>query len=221
MNFQPIIKRDNNTFKSQTWTSEPRPIKGYSKGAEIRVNARFDDHCGNGHNEFAITADIYRGRVFEAGGCLHEDIAANFPELKRFIKWHLVSTKGPFHYIANTVYLAGNRDHNGLLRGETKQIVNGRTGIPSWILDTHQAPKIIESETRPAAPSMEYVPWLKVGEGKERQLELARQTAVWPEATDEQLCLPKAELKTLLEARLPKLLEDFETDVRAFGFQWK
>jgi hypothetical protein len=41
---------------------------------------------------------------------------------------------------------------------------------------------------------------------------------VWEDATDEQLCLPKEELKALLEARLPALIEEFRKDVEALGF---
>jgi len=58
------------------------------------------------------------------------------------------------------------------------------------------------------------------GEGKERHLDAARGAAVWPEATDEQLMLPKEELTKLLEARLPKLLEDFHKAVVELGFEW-
>lgn len=57
-------------------------------------------------------------------------------------------------------------------------------------------------------------------EGKERELDHARSSAVWPEATDEQLCLPREELKALLEARLPQLLADFKKDMLEAGFLW-
>lgn len=79
---------------------------------KITVHYCFDDACGNGHNTFAITADIDRkaknGRWVEySGGCLHDEIRKHFPELAPFIKWHLVSTDGPMHYIANARYHAG------------------------------------------------------------------------------------------------------------------
>ena len=57
-------------------------------------------------------------------------------------------------------------------------------------------------------------------EGKERDLDAARRAACWPEATDEQLCLPRTELEDLLMERLPGLLEDFRRDVEAAGFLW-
>jgi hypothetical protein len=59
------------------------------------------------------------------------------------------------------------------------------------------------------------------GEGKVRDLDAARRCAVWPEATDEQLMLPKAELIALLNERAPKLLEEFRKDVEAAGFLWE
>lgn len=96
----------------QRWISEARPIPGYDKGATLRAEIRFDDEYGNGHNTFAITAEVRvpRRRDIEAGGCLHDDIARVFPELASLIKWHLVSTDGPMHYVANTVYHASDRD---------------------------------------------------------------------------------------------------------------
>lgn len=105
---------------NQRFVSEKRPAgKGWDKGDTIRAEVRFDDSCGNGHESFAITGDV-RNRTGRdvAFGCLHDDIAKAFPELAPLIQWHLTSTDGPMHYIANTVYHAGNRDHNGKLEGE-------------------------------------------------------------------------------------------------------
>lgn len=57
-------------------------------------------------------------------------------------------------------------------------------------------------------------------EGKERDLQAARDCAVWPEATDEQLMLPKEELTKLLEARLPALIEQMKKDLTDAGLFW-
>ncbi|WKV22098.1 hypothetical protein Phage2-1_00098 [Achromobacter phage 2-1] len=59
------------------------------------------------------------------------------------------------------------------------------------------------------------------GEGKVRELDFARSSAIWPEATDEQLCLPKEELKALLDARLPALMVECKRDIEAAGFMWE
>lgn len=111
--------RADHCHDAQKWISEARPVEGYGKGETLRVEIRHDDQCKNGHNSFAITGDIrdHRG-VSVAGGCVHEDIAAVFPELAHLIKWHLSSTDGPMHYLANALYLAGDRDHNGKRKGE-------------------------------------------------------------------------------------------------------
>lgn len=85
-------------------------FKEHGENKRIVANIRFDDECGNGHNSFAITGDIYAGKRFESGGCIHEEIEKYFPELKKYIKWHLVSSDGPMHYVANTVYWAKERN---------------------------------------------------------------------------------------------------------------
>lgn len=56
------------------------------------------------------------------------------------------------------------------------------------------------------------------GEGKDRDFAAARNSAVWPEATDEQLSLPKEDLKKLLLARLPALMQNFKSDMEKLGF---
>ena len=114
------------TVAGQTFITVSRPAPSYGPHCTIRAEIRFDDNCRNGHNTFAITGNVrdsrYRGdRGDVAGGCLHDDIAAIFPELAPLIRWHLTSSDGPMHYIANTVYMAGERDHWGLLAGEPRQ----------------------------------------------------------------------------------------------------
>ena len=87
--------------------------KVYREGGQkyrIIAKIRHDDQCGNSHNTFSITGDIdeWRGNRWReySGGCIHDEIAKHFPELAPFIKWHLTSTDGPMHYVANTVYHA-------------------------------------------------------------------------------------------------------------------
>lgn len=128
----------------------------------ISVELRFDDNYNNGHESFGITANIYEGRLHESGGCQHEVIIKHFPELAPFIKWHLTSTGGPMHYIANTVYHV-----------------------------------------------------------ERRELDYARVSAVWPEATDEQLTMPgKSRLEAALQARRPGLMAEFRKDMLKIGFIW-
>jgi hypothetical protein len=60
---------------------------------------------------------------------------------------------------------------------------------------------------------LSYIPWEEVGEGKEPKLEAARHTAIWPDATLEQL----QDKEALLE-RLPRLIEEFAADMEKIGF---
>ncbi len=149
----------------QTKTFGPKQFTENGTTYRITTNVRHDDNCHNGHNSFAITGVIdkrARGRWVEySGGCLHDSIAKHFPELAPFIKWHLTSTDGPMHYVANTTYHA--------------------TALMN----------------------------------KEANLEYARSSAVWPDATLEQLTD-----RTALEARLPALMADFRRDVEFLGFTY-
>ena len=137
--------------KSQTRTFERHDVTiSGQKYRKIKAVVRFDDQCGNGHNTFSITGSAWEPRNFkendpDTGGCIHELIAEAFPELAPLIKWHLVSTDGPMHYLANTTYLASDRDYNGLRAGETRQICNGRTGLLCWELAA-----IVDGEPRKA-----------------------------------------------------------------------
>ena len=57
--------------------------------------------------------------------------------------------------------------------------------------------------------------------GKERELDKARSSAIWPDATDEQLSVPREELKAALLARLPGLVAEFRAAMDAIGFEWR
>ena len=101
------VRTDNQTRSFATsWT----------EGADrfsITATVRYDDRYRNGHNTFSITADIQRNGREYAGGCCHDEVAERFPELAPFIKWHLCSSDGPMHYVANTLYWlrAGNLEN--------------------------------------------------------------------------------------------------------------
>lgn len=56
---------------------------------------------------------------------------------------------------------------------------------------------------------------------KERNLSAARSCANWPDATDEQLCAPRAELEKALIERLPAMMERFRAAIESeIGFQY-
>lgn len=208
----------------------------------IIAEVRFDDECGNGHNTFSITADIYdshprrgestiktpEGKTLWmcGGGCCHEEVAKHFPELAPLIKWHLTSTDGPMHYVQNTIYLAGDRDCWGLKQGEFRQHTsrgpnqnNGIEGVPNWVLEIpDRIKRDVYAMEKPEPVVCEWKPYGRTGEGKERELEAARNAAVWPDATDEELTAPG--LKERLEARLPALMAEFKAAVESLGFTY-
>jgi uncharacterized protein Usg len=184
---------------------------------KIIATVRHDDECKNGHNTFSITGDIYYKKgdniwVYDTSGCIHDDIAKRFPELAPFIKYHLMSTDEPMHYVANTLYHADEH-------GPTYAWVY-YTGCqdPLKIADIKE--KLLGYEKAHKAKQAEGQPGYRVvwdeKTAKTRNLDHARSTAVWPEATDEELTAPG--LKERLEARLPQLMKEFQEAVESLGF---
>jgi len=256
--------------QATTLTKKIRNGKGH-----INVKIRYDDNCGNGHNSFSITGDIFNSptseldRYHEMGGCIHEEIIKYFPKLKKYIKWHLTSSDGPMHYLSNTLYNAGDKDHNGYHKGQVdsweKKIKFGNFPIlfsvnrdfQKWLEEvkaegsnydfevigidhkdrktygTHytfggfgetwyDCPFQTEEEAVSFLAALQSFDFKTVevatsrSDGKERELDAARNSAVWPEATDK--CLMSDNLKEALEARLPSLMNEFRRDMEELDF---
>lgn len=75
----------------------------------LDITVRLNDECENGHQDFAITADIYekteRGLRNVGGGCCHDEILAVAPELAPFVRLHLSDYLGrPMYASANGFY---------------------------------------------------------------------------------------------------------------------
>lgn len=88
-------------------------------GKSIKATIRWDDECGNGHNSFSVTGSIgTNGR--DGAGCIHDEISKAFPEFSHLIKWHLMGSDCPMHYLSNALYLAGTKDCHGLNKGEVR-----------------------------------------------------------------------------------------------------
>lgn len=119
------MNTENMNTESNTDTTAALIIKKsktFEEGGEtfhITATARLDDDCGNGHEDFSITADIDHKRKSGkwedwSGGCLHKEIAQHFPELAFMIPLHLSDFRGvPMHCVANGRYwiAEGNDEH--------------------------------------------------------------------------------------------------------------
>lgn len=251
-------------------------------GRQYKITAEvcFDDECKNGHKTFGITGEILRkeknGRwVFDCCGQVQDDIAKHFRDLVPFFKWHLCSTDGPLHYLANTLYLVSDKDCWGRRKGEPSAwerrirfFVDDEFPFPASFKVSDSFAKFLE-ENRRSISTMEvreveflgrssklqshytlsgfkdtgdnwgFVPFktqreaeellealqaynweiekvpIAWSEGKEPDLKAARETAIWPDATLEQL-----QDEEQLKARLPGLLAEFRAAVESLGFEW-
>lgn len=206
--------------------------KDYFVGSEPRVivaEVRYDDRCGNGHNTFSITGSLYtpdrspgeptvdherssRKLWLNGGGCIHDEIAKWFPELAPLIKWHLCSSDGPMHYPANALYHA-------LEHGPTHAWVY-YTGQSDPLEIGERKERLIGYEKAEVARKAEGQPGYRVQWDdktvKTRNLDHARSSAIWPEATDAELTAP--DLKERLAERLPALMVEFQAAVESLGF---
>lgn len=260
--------------KKQTKTvSKTGIIDGVPVQANIEI--RYDDECGNGHNSFAITAHIYerdcakRARRIDTFGCCHDEIVKLAPELAPFIKYHLVSSDSPMHYIANTLYHASDKDCNGYRAGEpcrwSKHLyfdnfpiqIDIKDGMIKFLEENAEVLEILKLEVFKVehppekdgykfAPKFDFRPtvteWYKCAfntereaaeflsairtlkfriekvvtefsKGKTTDLEAARESACWPDAT-----LAQLQSKEALEAHLPALMNEFKTAMESLGF---
>ena len=224
-----LVKEQTKTFRADYYVN--------GKPETLIATVRYDDQCGNGHNTFSITGKIYRpdrqpgephlehrdgATLWLNGcGCVHIAIAAYLPQLAKYIQWHLCSSDGPLHYPTNALYHAGDRDCHGLRKGEFRQF--RKQGLPEWRLTLDDVPGTrtggdveMASETEPPPVTLRWKPYGREGEGKARDLDAARNAAIWPEATDDELTAP--DLKDRLDARLPALMADFRAAVEELGF---
>ncbi len=198
-------------FNSQLTKNQTMTLNGTLKnGDRIVAKIRYDDKYGNGHNSFAITANIYnsRGR-WEAGGCCHDEFVEAFPDYAHLIKWHLCSSDGPLHYIANTLYHALEYGTKKAWVYEYPREIAGVKVKENCLVYTNlsKAQEMVDSE-----PDRLY---LRIDEktAKVADLNAARNSAIAPDATPEQL-----RDKQWLEDRLPELMAEFKADIEALGF---
>ena len=225
-----ITKKQTRTFKAEGF----RMQGGHGS---INVVVRYDDQCNNGHNSFSITGTLYRDGVTQSSGCIHDDIVEFMPELAHLVKWHLMQSDAPLHYIENTIYHTKDTDSSGLKKGEygsyKLSVISDDVAVVPVTLYTSKTiytnkqnnqnfDKIIEGE---ALEINGFINSLNVGyrieltnlnyslsEGKEPDLQAGRRSAIWPDATLEQLSS-----KDELNSRLPALVDEFKTVIESLG----
>lgn len=97
-----------------------------AEGNQMFITIRLDDECGNGHQDFVITANIYEkgkptsDRNLICGGCCHEEIVAARPDLKIFVDLHLADWEGvPMYAVENGFYHLTNGFNNTPATGDT------------------------------------------------------------------------------------------------------
>jgi hypothetical protein len=211
--------KKKNAIKSVLVKNQKRSFsKNYlenGKNMKIIVNLRYDDECGNGHNTFTITAIIFEGIRHSQSGCCHEEIAKHFPELAKYIKWHLCCSDGPLHYVANTLYHAEQHAAKEgwvyFLEPITKKSINLEyCSIEKW--NTKYSDQITK-ETK-----FGYSFEIDQKTEKKANFDFARLSAIWPEATDEELSQDQTKLKFFLLNRLPGLMEKFKKDMEELEF---
>lgn len=212
--FFGIVQADNGRILNQKFKAT-RYYEMNGRKYRITAELRLDDECGNGHETFSVTADIRENGQEYMCGCCHDEVARHFPELAPLIKWHLTSTDGPIHYIANTVYHADEHgpDHAWVYytaQGDPLNIGGNKERLLAYARKT----EALAAECMGAGYRVQW----DEKTAKVRNLDYARSSAVWPDATDEDLTAPG--LRERLIARHPALMAAFKADMIACGFMW-
>ena len=177
----------------------------------IVATVRHDDECGNGHNTFAVTGTRYEryrnpgestiihkgtGKMLWCRACgrIHDDIAKHMPELAKYIRWHLMGTTCPMHYVANARY---------------------------WRTPMHNLGRLLR-ELRERADQPIDVDRL-VQEAKQEIINLKSTIIFGALPDDEQhdpATMEEADLVEWLVNRLPALMLAFKTDVMELGLTY-
>lgn len=155
-------------------------------GAKRRVEIRYGDPCGNGHNRLTLRADGPR-----------EWIAQTWPELAHLVKWDGVGTDGPMHYLANTLW------HSGQTRAEAEAKSARIEGVALMQPDPDRRAALM----REARSLRERANGMPAGVTAE-ELASAQRCACAPGASWVQL-----QSRAWLKERLPGLVAEFKRDV--------
>ena len=132
------------------------------------------------------------------------EIIDNETIIRATAKLESIGNQSPYFSITARIRKNGVYSSGGCIHDEVKKYFPELVPYIKWHLTSMEEPMHYIANTVYHASDRDH---------KARDYEAARNSAVWPEATDEQLSLPKEELAALLQARLPKLMEDFRKDM--------
>jgi hypothetical protein len=182
--------------------------------------------------DFSITSDLFVGGKLASCGMLDELISEHLPEVLPLTKWHGYGRRGdkwhPPYYLANAIYLAGNKDCHGLVKGEIRygKAVAHAIGCVSAKYESQEQYRRPDGAIPLSMISPDYIGRIESvllprvarrGEGKDRDFEGARRVAIWPDATEADLTDPNLEQRLL--DRLPDLFEEFKAAMENAGFK--
>lgn len=203
---------------TKTFNNQVKTFKKSKNGLTLVATMRYDDNCKNGHNTFSIVCTLIDNSKQKevSWGQLTEEFLEFFPEFSHLQKWHLCSSEGPMHYVENTLY-------HVLEHGPKYAWVYWTGTLRPFPLEPAKEHCVgyrkVEAIPQEIFSHPEYR--LKYDEKsvKIQNLDYARSSACWPEATEEDLTNPN--LREVLKQRLPALLENFRKDIEAVGFKWE
>lgn len=187
-------------MKSKLTQYQVKKLTFNKDNQKLIVKLQYDDNCGNGHNTFSITGALYTNSFEDSFGCIHNIIAKFAPKLKHLFKWHLCSSDGPMHYIANTMYYA-----KGVNNPDSYHMDIEGTSIK--IVNQIEKEKYIKKYGKNVSFRV-----IKDSLNCSPDLDAAREIAIWPDAklsdfTEENL-----------KKRLPNLLKEFKGAMESLGF---
>lgn len=211
----PVSKRVQSQVQVREFNNR-LPVDGEGLPLDLVVKLRWDDCCGNGRNSFGVQVAGYNAGVAKIDRNAHfqgsalKEICRYIPELAHITKWHMMDADGPMHYTANTIYHASEiKKHQHFVYLSDEVLKNQRVLLGLFDDEGLQAVrKRFEDFDLEVATSL-------TPDSKDADIEAARRTAIWPEASLEEL--RDAEK---LNARLPALMAEFKRDIEALGFTY-
>jgi len=188
--------------RENTYTTKWQPITLHGERIKVQATVKFSDDCGNGHNTLSVTGETQTpvGRSLSFG-CCHEEIIAAFPRLEGLINYHLCSSDGPMHYVANTIYHAKEipeKQDQWWFRLEGKVIKIVSLAERDAMIEKYGDNAVFEDYPNSMA--------------KGSDIDAARSCAIWPDAALEQLLSESA-----LADHLPTIMDGLRLELDKVG----